>query len=440
MGEGQIEHSGREDKRAVTTISIIAVVAVLLTSVNLRSPISSFSPIADKVSDSLGASPLFVGLVGMAPTLMFALAAALSAPLSRAMTFRKTAAASMVVAAVGFGVRTFAPNELLFLIGTMVGLMGVGFTNTLLPAVVKDYFPFRITVMSMAYLVVGNTAMATASVVAVPLEQWGGWQLALGLWAGPPVLAVACWILLVRVVGPEVGGRRRRERIKAQRAADKAAGVAKQSYRHIWRHPVSWGVVLMFAMTSSMSYCFITWAPKIVVESGGSEQLGGVVGGTFALTGIATSVIVPWMVGRFRRGSLMVTIYSFVAMMGALALLLHDPMKAPFVWIVLVSLGCSTFNLGLLLVATRTRAAAAAAVLSSGAQAVGYSIASVGPFLFGLLFEATGSWNAGLYMLMGFNIVLLGAGIVASRVVFVDDKPGEQDSDARVVVAGAVKS
>lgn len=421
----------QERKPAVTAISIIAVAAVLLTSVNLRSPVSSFSPIADQVSDDLGASSLFVGLVGMAPTLMFALAAALSAPLSRAMTFRKTAATSMVVAAIGFGVRTFANNELIFLIGTMVGLMGVGFTNTLLPAVVKDYFPFRITVMSMAYLVVGNTAMATASVVAVPLADWGGWRLALGLWAIPPVLAVACWVLLVRVVGPEVGGRRRRERIKAQRAADKAAGVAKQSYRHIWKHPVSWGIVLMFAMTSSMSYCFITWAPKIVVESGGSEQLGGVVGGTFALTGIGTSVLVPWMVGRFQRGSLMVTLYSFVAMIGALVLLLRDPMEAPFVWIVLVALGCSTFNLGLLLVATRTRAAAAAAVLSSGAQAVGYSIASVGPFLFGLLFESTGSWNAGIFMLMGFNVVLMAAGVLASRVVFVDEQPDQKAATAR---------
>lgn len=421
----------QERKPAVTAISIIAVAAVLLTSVNLRSPVSSFSPIADQVSDDLGASSLFVGLVGMAPTLMFALAAALSAPLSRAMTFRKTAAISMVVAAIGFGVRTFANNELIFFFGTMVGLMGVGFTNTLLPAVVKDYFPFRITVMSMAYLVVGNTAMATASVVAVPLADWGGWRLALGLWAIPPVLAVACWVLLVRVVGPEVGGRRRRERIKAQRAADKAAGVAKQSYRHIWKHPVSWGIVLMFAMTSSMSYCFITWAPKIVVESGGSEQLGGVVGGTFALTGIGTSVLVPWMVGRFQRGSLMVTLYSFVAMMGALVLLLRDPMEAPFVWIVLVALGCSTFNLGLLLVATRTRAAAAAAVLSSGAQAVGYSIASVGPFLFGLLFESTGSWNAGIFMLMGFNVVLMAAGVLASRVVFVDEQPDQKAATAR---------
>lgn len=419
-----------QQRKAVTVISIIAVAAVLLTSMNLRSPVSSFSPIADQISDDLGASSLFVGLVGMAPTLMFAVAAIFSAPLSRAMTFRRTAAIAMVLAALGFGARTFATNELVFLIGTMVGLMGVGFTNTLLPAVVKDYFPFRITVMSMAYLVVGNTAMATAFVVAVPLANWGGWRLAVGLWAIPPVLAVACWILLVRVVGPEVGGRRRREKIKAKRAAEKAAGAAKQSYRHIWKHPVSWGIVLMFAMTSSMSYCFITWAPKIVVDAGGSEQLGGVVGGTFAMTGIATSVLVPWMVGRFRKGALMVTVYSFVAMLAALMLLLRDPMEAPFAWIVLASLGCSTFNLGLLLVATRTRAAAAAAVLSSGAQAVGYSIASVGPFLFGLLFDSTGSWHAGLYMLMGFNILLLAAGVVASRVVFVDDLPGSEEGSA----------
>lgn len=91
-----------QQRKAVTVISMIAVAAVLLTSMNLRSPVSSFSPIADQISDDLGASSLFVGLVGMAPTLMFAVAAIFSAPLSRAMTFRRTAAIAMVLAALGF--------------------------------------------------------------------------------------------------------------------------------------------------------------------------------------------------------------------------------------------------------------------------------------------------------------------------------------------------
>ncbi|HJF12043.1 MAG TPA: MFS transporter, partial [Corynebacterium falsenii] len=93
----------------------------------------------------------------------------------------------------------------------------------------------------------------------------------------------------------------------------------------------------------------------------------------------------------------------------------------PVVWISLVALGCATFQLGLILIATRTRQAGAAAALSSGAQGIGYTVASVGPFVFGALFDATGSWTPGLVMLLVFNTVLFGAGLIAGRPVFVDD-------------------
>ena len=197
---------------------------------------------------------------------------------------------------------------------------------------------------------------------------------------------------------------------------------SRGAYSHIWKNPVSWGIVVMFAMTSSISYCFITWAPKIIVESGGSAQLGGVIGGVFAIVGTASSFLVPWMTSRFERGAAAVTILSCSCMFVALLMVITDPMRLPVAWISLVSLGCSTFPLGLMLIATRTREPKAAAVLSSGAQGIGYTVACIGPFGFGALYDATASWTTGLSVLVGFNVVLLGAGLVASRRVFVDDR------------------
>ncbi|HIW95331.1 MAG TPA: MFS transporter [Candidatus Corynebacterium gallistercoris] len=423
----------------VGLVSLVAVAAVLLTSSNLRSSVSSFPPIAGDVTSGLNASTMFIGLVGMAPTAMFALAAAMSGPLARMLSFRAVTTTAMVLAAAGFGARAVAPNEPIFLAGTMVGLVGVGITNTLLPAVVKNYFPFRLTVMSMAYLVAGQFSMATASVVAVPLANWAGWRVAIGVWAIPPVLAVICWGVLVYLVTPGAPAERgkhmlHRSRPKAlyravrstrggnrppeQGSGGGGGGVAA---KNIWRHPVAWGIVAMFAMTSSISYCFITWAPKIIVESGGSPEFGGVIGGVFATVGIVSAIVVPWAVGRFAKGAAAVTVCSCACMYVALAMVLYDPMFHPVGWISLVSLGCSTFPLGMLLVATRTREAKAAARLSSGAQTVGYTVACLGPFGFGALFDATGSWDTGLTVLLGVNTALLVAGLIASRNVYVDD-------------------
>ncbi|WP_293790980.1 MFS transporter [uncultured Corynebacterium sp.] len=415
-------------RRIPSAVAFIAALAVLLTSSNLRSPVSTFPPIADQVADGLEASGLFIGLVGMAPTAMFAVAAILSGPMAKALSFRAVISTAMVLATAGFGLRTIASNELPFLAGTMIGLVGVGITNTLLPAVIKDYFPFKLTVMSIAYMAVGQVSMATASVAAVPLAELGGWRVAIGVWAIPPLLALLCWGVLVFAVTPGTASQRGGEMLR-QAHPRKLMGVinnknneSRGAYSHIWKNPVSWGIVVMFAMTSSISYCFITWAPKIIVESGGSAQLGGVIGGVFAIVGTASSFLVPWMTSRFERGAAAVTILSCSCMFVALLMVITDPMRLPVVWISLVSLGCSTFPLGLMLIATRTREPKAAAVLSSGAQGIGYTVACIGPFGFGALYDATASWTTGLSVLVGFNVVLLGAGLVASRRVFVDDR------------------
>ena len=369
---------------------------------------------------------MFIGLVGMAPTAMFAVAALASGPLSRRMTFRAVTGTAMVLATIGFGMRALVTNEWLFLVGTMVGLVGVGITNTLLPAVIKDYFPFRLTLMSMLYLVVGQISMATASVVAVPMEQAGGWRTAIGVWAIPPALAVLCWIAVYVWVTPGTVGERRRRLISAAHPRKlvqvlSVRGGETRVKTNMWRNPVSWGVVLMFAMTSSVSYCFITWAPKMVVTAGGSEQTGGIVGGVFAIVGMITAIILPWFVSRFRSGAAIATVFCTLSLFGALLLLLLNPTANPYLWIIMISTGCSTFNLALILVTTRTREASAAAALSSRAQGIGYTVACVGPFAYGWLYEQTGSWSAGLVMLMVFNVVLFGAGLVASKPVYVDD-------------------
>ena len=113
------------NRRVPSAVAIIAALAVLLTSSNLRSPVSAFPPIADEVRTGLGASGLFIGLVGMAPTAMFAVAAVLSSPLAKALSFRAVISTAMVLATAGFGLRTAAPNELIFLAGTMLSLIHI---------------------------------------------------------------------------------------------------------------------------------------------------------------------------------------------------------------------------------------------------------------------------------------------------------------------------
>jgi len=54
------------------------------------------------------------------------------------------------------------------------------------------------------------------------------------------------------------------------------------------------------------------------------------------------------------------------------------------------------------------------------AQSIGYLLAAPGPFLIGMLRDATGSWSAPLVTLLGVMAVQLVAGYVAGRPVVID--------------------
>lgn len=66
-----------------------------------------------------------------------------------------------------------------------------------------------------------------------------------------------------------------------------------------------------------------------------------------------------------------------------------------------------TFALALTLIVLRSKDAHVAANLSSMAQGVGYTLASMGPFAVGLVHDLTGGWTA-----LGWIFAVLGVGAV----------------------------
>ena len=85
-------------------------------------------------------------------------------------------------------------------------------------------------------------------------------------------------------------------------------------------------------------------------------------------------------------------------------------------WVVLLGLGQGAcFSLALTFFALRARDPEHAAALSGMAQAVGYLLAAVGPFLFGVLRDATHAWKIPLILLLGVMVCLLISGLGAAR-------------------------
>ena len=80
----------------------------------------------------------------------------------------------------------------------------------------------------------------------------------------------------------------------------------------------------------------------------------------------------------------------------------------------------SPFALALTLIVLRSRDAHVAANLSSMAQGVGYTLASLGPFAVGVVHDLTGGWKAvgWIFAVLGVSAIVFG--LKAGRALYVN--------------------
>jgi len=162
-------------------------------------------------------------------------------------------------------------------------------------------------------------------------------------------------------------------------------------------------------------YVTLTWLPEILQEEGMDATMAGWMLGLSQAVAIVTMFLAPMIAERrpSQRGDVVVAVS--VSGAGALGLLLAGS-TASTLWVVLLGLGQgASFSLALTFFALRAPGPGHAAALSGMAQSVGYLLAAGGPFLFGVLRDATGSWKVPLTLLVAITVFLLIAGWGAAR-------------------------
>ena len=93
---------------------------------------------------------------------------------------------ALVTMAAGLVVRAVAPAFWLFLLGTVLAMVGGALGNVLLPSLVKRYFPDRTGLMVGAYSTAMSVGATVAAVSTAPIAAAAGadgWRWALGVWA-----------------------------------------------------------------------------------------------------------------------------------------------------------------------------------------------------------------------------------------------------------------
>jgi CP family cyanate transporter-like MFS transporter len=169
-------------------------------------------------------------------------------------------------------------------------------------------------------------------------------------------------------------------------------------------------MTVLFALQSACAYMVMGYLPSVFESAGMSAARAGVLLSATFFLGIPGSFVVPVVGARMRDQRVLMGGISLAFFAGFVGLALA-PVALAWLWVVLLAVGMSTFQLVLALFGLRGGTAAGTAALSTFAQSLGYLGAAGVPFAAGMLHSASGSWTAPLLAMAGLVVCQTAVGL-----------------------------
>jgi CP family cyanate transporter-like MFS transporter len=384
----------------------LIAVAIVLTALNLRTAVTSVGPVLEELEHGLGISSGLAGLVTTMPVLCFAALGFAGPPLSARFRDSHVLAGGLLAMAAGLVLRSVAGAFWLFLVGTVIAMVGGALGNVLLPSLVKRYFPHRTGLLVGAY----STAMSLGAAVAAVVPQLivtasgpDGWRWALGIWAVVAAVSALPWLF-----------------VPARPGASRAASAAVR-IRPLLRSPLALALAVFFGVQALEAYVIIGWTAQYLRDSGLSGAAAGLLLGVNSVVVIPVNAVVPVLTVRPRLQRPLLAVFMACYVAGWVGLW-AAPRIVPWLWMVLLSLGMGTFAMVLALLGMRARTPETTAALSTAVQGWGYLLAAGGPLLVGVLRGITGGYT-GMFVLVLLGVVALSVtGWMVTRQRYVDDE------------------
>lgn len=398
-------------RRGAILAGISAGAGLLLIALNLRMGVASVGPVLPAIEQELGIPSAAAGLLTTIPVFAFGAFAFLTPALTRWIGLHRLLALTMVVVAVGIGIRLL-PSPVALFGGTVLVGAGIAVANVCMPAVIKQDFAHRIGLMMGLYSTALFLGAAAAAAFTVPfmIALDGSWRGAMAMWAIPAVLALVVWLpraIRVSAVAPAMAGGPVDAILEPRDEPRMSA---------LLRDPVAWAVTGFMGLQSLSYYAALTWIPTILQDAGVPLSDAGVLLSYSSFPGIAGALLVPLVLRRIRPTWLPVLVSALLCAAGLIGLLVAPGGGAAWVWMTLLGFGQgAAIALSLTYIVLRAPDARHTAHLSTMAQGVGYLLAGFGPIGVGLLHAAVGGWALPVGALVLLLAVQAVAGGAASR-------------------------
>ncbi|MER7070143.1 MFS transporter [Terrabacter sp. NPDC000476] len=352
----------------------VMAVALVAVAANLRVAITSVPPLLDAISADLGLSHAAAGALTTLPVLCMGL----FAPVASRIAHHTGAAGAVLLAVLSILAGTlsrFAGDHVVVLYaGTFLCGVGIAVAGTLLPRLVKTYFPpERTGLVTGLYMLAMMGGAAVSSAVAVPLaDRLGSWQASLGSWSVLALVGALAWGPFTVRANPH------------HTPGEEGPG------RLPWRSSTAWLVAGYLALQSWCFYSAVTWLAPTYVEQGWSRASAGYLAAAFSGAQIVSGLLGPVLSDRASDMRRLLLPAAVLGVVGSVGIWLA-PTTAPWVWAVVTGLGQgAAFSLALVLLVRYARTPEASGRLTGMAFLISYGVASVGPLAMGLLRDVTG--------------------------------------------------
>ncbi len=376
------------------TNNIVLIVAIIAFACGLRAPITGVGSLVGMITQELGLSATFTGMLTTIPLIMFGIFSVFVGKMANTIGAGKVTVIGLALIIGGIIMRSYMGAGGLFL-GTMVIGIGITVGNVLVPAIIKSEFPNKIGLLTAAYTTVMSVFAGISGGVSVPIAQKYGWENSLSIWIVLIAIPLIIWLPNIRL------------KLKAG---------SQNGNSSIVKNMMTWWISFYMGVQSLLFYGFIAWFASIVQSYGIDDKTAGYYNSIFILLGIPGAILVPMVMGPKRNHSIVGAFTGILYLIGLIALLFGSNHVALLITVIscgFCSGACISFSMALF--GLHTRNAADTSKLSGFAQSIGYFIAATGPILMGKLYDITSSWIMPIVLLIIASAILTVLGILVGR-------------------------
>jgi CP family cyanate transporter-like MFS transporter len=379
--------------------SIAALLSLVFISLAIRPPVASIGPLVEELVRTEFLSLFQVSLMTSLPIVCFGIGAFASPALVKRFTLNKAMMFVLVVMAIAMATRLIGGFPALITSTILIGF-AIAIANVLIPTIVREQFPTRIELITGVYVTLLAISASFAAAIAVPSSEWlGGWRGALAVWIIPAVLAIVFWVPLFR-----------------SKSVGKITSVAThaEERKAVVRSSLTWGIVFFFGLQSGGFYSILNWFPSLLIDRGMSAVDAGSLLGLTTFVGVPSGFIASLIFRKFKSLSFIAIVMTSLTLTGLLMIWLTPDLLV--LACIITGFGfAATFPLSLTLIGSRASTSTQTTQLSALAQGWGYLISAAATFVFGLLRDVTGTWDASLILVSVLTFIQLFAGAVAGR-------------------------